>query len=377
MAVGQTVGRETQIIRTSMVGIVANVALAAFKAAVGSLSSSIAIVLDAVNNLSDALSSFITILGTKLAAKAPDRNHPYGHGRAEYLTTIVIAVIVLGAGLSSLKESIERIVHPEQPSYETAMLLIIAVAVVAKIVLGRHFEKRGQALGSDTLVASGADATMDALVSSATLAAALINMFTGLSLEAWLGIAISILIIKTGIDILREALDKILGKRIDAAIATDIKKTVCGIDGVLGAYDLVLNDYGPENSMGGIHVEVDEHLTAKEIDRMTRRIQQAVFAKHRIVLHTVGIYSVNTACDAADDVAAIRTELEQITAAEPYVLQTHGLYVDTNTKMVLFDIVVSFDAPDREAVCARVMQTLDETFPAYRFKTTLDADISD
>lgn len=377
MAVGQTVGRETQIIRTSMVGIVANVALAAFKAAVGSLSSSIAIVLDAVNNLSDALSSFITILGTKLAAKAPDRNHPYGHGRAEYLTTIVIAVIVLGAGLSSLKESIERIVHPEQPSYETAMLLIIAVAVVAKIVLGRHFEKRGQALGSDTLVASGADATMDSLVSSATLAAALINMFTGLSLEAWLGIAISILIIKTGIDILREALDKILGKRIDAAIATDIKKTVCGIDGVLGAYDLVLNDYGPENSMGGIHVEVDEHLTAKEIDRMTRRIQQAVFAKHRIVLHTVGIYSVNTACDAADDVAAIRTELEQITAAEPYVLQTHGLYVDTNTKMVLFDIVVSFDAPDREAVCARVMQTLDETFPAYRFKTTLDADISD
>ncbi|RVU96837.1 cation transporter [Coriobacteriales bacterium OH1046] len=377
MAVGQTVGRETQIIRTSMVGIVANVALAAFKAAVGSLSSSIAIVLDAVNNLSDALSSFITILGTKLAAKAPDRNHPYGHGRAEYLTTIVIAVIVLGAGLSSLKESIERIVHPEQPSYETAMLLIIAVAVVAKIVLGRHFEKRGQALGSDTLVASGADATMDALVSSATLAAALINMFTGLSLEAWLGIAISILIIKTGIDILREALDKILGKRIDAAIATDIKKTVCGIDGVLGAYDLVLNDYGPENSMGGIHVEVDEHLTAKEIDRMTRRIQQAVFAKHRIVLHTVGIYSVNTACDAADDVAAIRTELEQITAAEPYVLQTHGLYVDTNAKMVLFDIVVSFDAPDREAVCARVMQTLDETFPVYRFKTTLDADISD
>lgn len=377
MAVEQAEGRETQIIRTSVVGIVANVALAAFKAVVGTLSSSIAIVLDAVNNLSDALSSFITILGTKLAAKAPDHNHPYGHGRAEYLTTIVISVIVLGAGFSSFKESIDRIIHPEQSSYEAVMLLIIAVAVVAKVVLGRYFKKRGQALDSDTLVASGADATMDALVSSATLAAALINMFTGLSLEAWLGIAISILIIKAGYEILREALDKILGKRIDTDIAMGIKETVCGIDGVLGAYDLVLNDYGPENPMGSIHVEVDENLTAKEIDRMTRSIQQAVLAKHHISLHTVGIYSVNTACNATDDVAAIRAQLDQIAAAEPYVLQTHGLYVETNIKTVLLDIVVSFDAPDREAVCARVAQALGEAFPAYRFKTTLDADISD
>lgn len=377
MIVEQTAQRETQIIRTSTIGIIANIALAAFKAVIGALSSSIAIVLDAVNNLSDALSSFITILGTKLAAKAPDHEHPYGHGRAEYLTTIVISVIVLGAGLSSLRESIERIIHPEQPSYDTAMLLIIAVAVVAKIVLGRYFEKRGRELGSDTLIASGADASMDALVSSATLAAALINTITGLSLEAWLGIVIAALIIKTGYEILRESITKILGKRIDADVALGIKETVCGIDGVLGAYDLVLNDYGPENAMGSIHVEVDENLTAKEIDRMTRRIQQAVLAEHRIALHTVGIYSVNTSLDATDDVAAIRIKLDQIAAAEPYVLQTHGLYVDTNAKIALFDIIVSFDAPDREAVYARVAQALDEAFPAYRFTITLDADISD
>ena len=373
----EVANRSTQIVRTSIVGIVANIALAAFKAVVGMLSSSIAIVLDAVNNLSDALSSVITIVGTKLAAKAPDREHPYGHGRAEYLTTIVIAVIVLGAGISSIKESIERIIHPEQSSYEPVMLVIIAVAVLAKIALGRYFKARGTALGSDTLVASGEDATMDALVSTATLVAALVNKLTGLGLEAYLGVGIAILIIKTGIEILREALGKIIGRRIDSETALAIKETVCSIEGVRGAYDLVLTDYGPERSMGSIHVEVDESLTAKEIDRMTRRIQHAVLSKNHVAIHTVGIYSVNTDSTADDDAAKISNELDKIVSGEPFVLQTHGLYVDEAAKTVLFDIIVSYDALDRGAVLARVANTLKDSFPGYKFTMTLDEDISD
>lgn len=369
--------RSAQIVRTSIVGIVANVALAVFKAVVGALSSSIAIVLDAVNNLSDALSSVITIVGTKLASKAPDREHPFGHGRAEYLTTIVIAVIVLGAGLTSLKESIERIIHPEQSSYEPIMLVIIAVAVVAKVLVGRYFKARGRTLESDTLVASGEDATMDALVSAATIVAALINQLTGLGLEAWLGVGISALIIKTGIEILQEALDKIIGKRISAEVAAGIKKTVCSVEGVRGAYDLVLTDYGPERSMGSIHIEVDENLTAREIDRMTRRIQHAVLAENHVALHTVGVYSINTSVSAANDAAAIRDTIDRIAASEPFVLQTHGLYVDEDAKTALFDVVVSFDAPDRNAVVARVARALDEAFPAYTFSLALDEDISD
>lgn len=369
--------REAQIVRTSIIGIIANIALAAFKAVVGALSSSIAIVLDAVNNLSDALSSVITIVGTKLAAKAPDREHPYGHGRAEYLTTIVIAVIVLGAGLTSLKESVQRIIQPEQSSYEPIMLVIIAVAVVAKIVIGRYFKARGTALGSDTLVASGEDATMDALVSTATLVAALINRLTGLGLEAFLGVGISALIIKTGIEILTEAIGKLIGRRIDAETAIAIKETVCSIEGVRGAYDLVLTDYGPERSMGSIHVEVDETLTAKEIDRMTRRIQHAVLSKNHVALHTVGIYSVNTDRTTDDDTTKIANELDKIVSGEPFVLQTHGLYVDETAKTALFDIIVSYDAPDRGVVLARVNNMLRETFPGYRFTMTLDDDISD
>ncbi|MBR0405024.1 MAG: hypothetical protein IJI68_07485 [Eggerthellaceae bacterium] len=214
-------------------------------------------------------------------------------------------------------------------------------------------------------------------VNSTELVAALINKLTGLGLEAYLGVGIAILIIKTGVEILQEALGKIIGRRIDSETALAIKETVCSIEGVRGAYDLVLTDYGPERSMGSIHVEVDESLTAKEIDRMTRRIQHAVLSKNHVAIHTVGIYSVNTDTTADDDTAKISNELDKIVSGEPFVLQTHGLYVDEAAKTALFDIIVSYDAPDRGAVLARVANTLKESFPGYKFTMTLDEDISD
>ena len=192
----QTDPRAASIVRTSFVGISANVLLAAFKAAVGVLSNSIAITLDAVNNLSDALSSVITIVGTRLAGKRPDRKHPFGHGRVEYITTIIISAIILWAGVTSLSESVQRIMSPQEASYEVPMLVVVAVAVAAKIVLGAYFKRRGRELSSDTLVASGEDATMDAVISSATLVAAVVSLAGGPSLEAWLGAAISVVIIK-------------------------------------------------------------------------------------------------------------------------------------------------------------------------------------
>lgn len=150
--------RDKGIIKTGVVGIVVNVLLSAFKAAVGLLSNSIAIVLDAVNNISDAASSLITIVGTKLAGKRPDRKHPYGYGRVEYLTTIIVAVIVLWAGVTSLQESVGRIINPEEASYDAVTLIIVAVAVVTKIVLGLYTKRNGQKLNSGSLVASGTDA---------------------------------------------------------------------------------------------------------------------------------------------------------------------------------------------------------------------------
>lgn len=206
--------RHQVIVRTSIVGILANVLLAGFKAVVGMLSHSIAITLDAVNNLSDALSSIITIVGTKLAGKRPDKKHPMGYGRIEYLTATIIAFIVLYAGVTALKESVEAIVHPVKPDYTAVALGIVAASVLVKVALGRFVKATGKRVRSDSLIASGTDATMDAVISASTLAAAGIYLIFGISLEAWLGAIIAAVIIKSGIDMLRETLSEILGERV-------------------------------------------------------------------------------------------------------------------------------------------------------------------
>lgn len=371
----QAIGRDAGIVRASAIGIAANVLLAGFKAAVGLLSNSIAIVLDAVNNLSDALSSVITIVGTKLANKPADREHPFGHGRTEYITTIVIAAIVTWAGVSSLTESIDRIVHPQAASYDGLTLGVVAVAVVAKIALGLFTKAQGARLRSDSLVASGTDALMDSIISASTLMAALVYLLAGVSLEAWLGAVISLVIIKSGVDILREAISHILGERVSHELSTGIKRTVGEVPGVLGVYDLVLHDYGPDRLSGSVHVEVDENMTAREVDALTRAVQLAVMREHGILLHTVGIYSVN-ASDGGE-VGAIRQALLKWANDEMHVIQVHGFYADVEAKEVTFDLVVSWDAPDRRAVVDGVAQHLQEQFPEYHFYANLDADVSD
>ncbi len=367
--------RKAQIVRVSIIGIIANVALAAFKAAVGLLSNSIAIVLDAVNNLSDAASSIITIVGTRLAGKQPDKKHPYGYGRIEYLTTMVVSAIVLWAGITSLSESIQGVIHPEQASYEPVTLVIVAAAVVVKLVLGRYVKAEGKRLGADALVASGEDATMDSIISASTLVAAFIFLFTGVSLEAWLGAVISVVIIKSGIEMLGEALDKVLGERVDADITTAVRDAATSVDHVRGAYDLILNDYGPQRLQGSIHVEVDEQLTARDIDRVTREIQATVYRETGVILHTVGIYSTNTT--DGSDTARIRAALQQIVDENEDVLQFHGLYVDESIKGANFDLVVSFGPKNRQAVVDQALETMQTQFPEYGFSAVLDSDIAD
>lgn len=366
--------RDGQIVRTSVVGIVANILLAAFKAAVGLLSNSIAIVLDAVNNLSDAASSVITIVGTKLAGKRADRRHPYGYGRIEYLTTIIIAVIVLWAGITSLQESVQRITSPETPSYDVISLVIVAVGVGAKILLGLFTKRRGERLSSGSLVASGTDALTDSVLSAATLVAALVFVFTGVSLEAWLGAVISLVIVKAGIDMLREVLSKIIGERVEPETTKAIKRTVDSVEGVRGAYDLMLEDYGPDRLWGSIHVEVPDDMTAAQIDKVTREIQRKVYTEDDVLIHTVGIYSSNTQDDTAAEMRAYVLDLAE---ANEYVMELHGFYVDEATKHVSFDLVVSFDAPDRRAVVDRISEIVERRYPDYTFQVALDSDISD
>lgn len=365
--------RENVIVRTSLVGIAANILLAAFKAVVGILSHSIAIVLDAVNNLSDALSSVITIAGARLAGKAPDRKHPLGHGRVEYLSAAIVAVIVLYAGVTSLVESVKKIIHPEIPDYSIVSLLIISVAVAVKIILGLYVKKTGQKVSSEALEESGQDALNDSVISASTLAAAIIFMVTGLKLEAYLGVIISIVILKSGIDMLRSTISKIVGERADSELTKQIRKSVAGIEGVGGVYDLILHSYGPEKQLGSVHIEVPDTMRADEIDRLERIVQETIYEQYGVILTAVGIYSVNTSDDKA---VAIRREVMRIIGEHDYILQVHGFYLDQEKKEIRFDVIIDFEAGDRAAIFDDIVRQLQERFPDYEIRPTMDLDVS-
>ena len=366
--------REKQIVRTSIIGIGTNVALAGFKAAVGLLTNSIAIVLDAVNNISDAGSSLITIIGTKLAGKQPDKKHPFGHGRVEYLSALLISVIVLYAGITSLIESIKEILHPSSPEYTTVSLVIVGVAVLVKIILGRYVKGVGEKVNSDSLVNSGTDAMLDSVISASTLVAAIVYLTTRISLEAWLGAIISIVIIKSGIGMLKDTISKILGERNDTELARNIKQTVVSFPEVQGAYDLVLHNYGPDTWNGSIHIEVPDTCTANELDQLIRSIQMTVYQQHQVILTAIGVYSVNT---KDPETIEVREKVREIVFAHPYVTQMHGFYLIKEEKSMRFDIVVSFDAKDRRAVYTDVVNDVQKAFPDYTLQATMDTDFAE
>ena len=366
-------GREKTIVRTSVIGIVANVGLAAFKAAVGLTANSIAIVMDAVNNISDAASSVITIIGTKLAGKEPDKKHPFGYGRVEYLSAMIISILVLYAGITAFVESVKKIISPDVPDYSTAALIIVGVAVLVKLVLGRFVKSVGEKVNSDSLVNSGADALMDAVISAATLVAAAVYLIFHVSLEAYLGAVIALVIVKSGVEMLRETLSKILGEHADAELAKKIKQTVASFQGVTGAYDLVLHDYGPDAFNGSVHIEVPDTLSAPELDQLLRSITDAVYSKHKVLLTAIGVYSYNT-----QDPEAVKAweTIHELVHAEPHVLQMHGFYLDRASKTIRFDVVVSFDAEDRAEVYRRVCQKVQAAYPEYQLQIILDTDFS-
>ena len=368
-----TENREKTIVKTSIIGIVTNLFLVGFKAFVGLVSNSIAVILDAVNNLSDALSSVITIIGAKLGAKQPDKKHPLGYGRIEYLSSMMVAALVLYAGLTSLVESIKKIIHPEEADYSTVSLIIISVAIIVKLILGMYVKKQGKKVNSGALTASGSDALFDAILSTSVLASAIIFLVWDISLEAYVGAIIACFIIKAGIEMMVETLNDIIGKREDAETIQELKEIICAEEAVLGAYDVTLFNYGPSKNYGSVHIELPDNLSVDDVDKITRRIQTDVFKKTGVILTGIGVYSFNTSNDEA---AQMRNTIQKLVLTHDWALQLHGFYADTEKKTVRFDVVLSFDIERKEAV-EILTKEVKEKYPDYELLIVTDVDVSD
>ncbi|MBO7085776.1 MAG: cation transporter [Bacilli bacterium] len=335
--------REKEIVKTSFVGIIANIMLVGFKAFVGFIAGSISIVMDALNNLTDALSSIITIVGTKLASKRPNKKHPYGYGRIEYITSTLIAALILFAGGAAIYESIKSIIDYFQngtmPQFEVYSIIIIAAAILVKIGIGLYFRAKAKKIDSDALDASGKDALFDSILSTSTLVGMIVAKFFGIYIEGYLGIIIGLFIIKTGIEVLKESLSSIIGDRFDKEIVASIKKDINQIDGVLGSFDLILNSYGYNKSIGSVHIGVKDNLTAKEIQEIERQITYLMYVKYNTIM-TVGVYAENISDEESRNVYA---GILDIIKEYKYVLQIHGFYYDKQKKLINYDLVISFD----------------------------------
>ncbi len=369
----EKIARGRIIVRTSVIGIVTNILLAGFKGAVGLTTNSIAILLDAVNNLSDALSSVITVAGAKLAGRKPDWKHPFGHGRYEYFSAMIIAAIVFYAGLTSLWESVKKIIEPEAATYTSVSLLILTVAIVVKILLGRYAKRQGILAESDALEASGADAMFDALLSFSVLITALVYIGTGISLEAYVGAIISLFILKAGIDMMKKTLNDLLGERPDPELVRKIRAIIISEPEVHGAYDLMLNNYGPERNYASVHIDLPDTMTVEQADRLTRHLHDRIFLETGVRLMGVTVYSYNTNDPEA---IAIRKDVYKIMMKHrDQLLQVHGFYVDRRKKEMRFDIVVKFGTNIPEMI-ELLEKEVKEAYPDYDILIDPDMDIS-
>lgn len=361
--------RNNQITMVSIVGIGANALLAAFKVLVGLLSNSVAVLLDAVNNVSDALSSAITIVGVKLAGRKPDSKHPFGYGRVEYFSAILVAGFIFAAGASSMVESLKAIIHPEPTSFTWVSVMVIVVAIVGKLLLGGYFKTRGKALNSDALVASGLDASFDALISASTLLGAGVSMLWDVNIDGYIGVLISAFIIKAGIETLLDPLGKVVGKKVQGELAAAIKSKVKEVPGVLGAYDLILHDYGPDTAIGSIHIEVSDALPSHQVHKICHRVAALIYAEFKAVV-TVGIYVLN---DTDPEVVNMREDIRQMALSQDGVQQMHGFFVDE--REISFDIVVSFDH-DAHAISRWLKEQIANKYPGKNLHITIDTNYS-
>ena len=370
------VNREKVIIKTSIIGIIGNIFLVIFKAFVGIIAGSVSIIMDAINNFTDALSSIITIIGTKLSGKKPNKKHPYGYGRIEYLTSTLIAMLILFAGGMAIYESIKSIIDYYQngtmPSFEVYSIIIIAAAIVVKVAIGLFFRHKGNKIDSDALRASGMDALFDSILSTATLVGIILAKFANLYVEGYLGIIIGLFILKSGFGVLAESLSEVIGNRFDKEYIVEIKKEINSIDGVLGCYDLILNSYGHNKSIGSVHIGVSDKLTAKEIQAIERDITYMMYYKYNTIM-TIGIYAENFSDEFTKE---YYSKVVDIVKKYPTVLQIHGFYIDKDKMLINYDLVISFDDNNPEDTINKIKEETEALDSNYKIIINYDQDFS-
>ena len=349
-----------------VVGIISNLILCAFKITTGIIFSSIAILADGINNLADASGSLITLIGFKLAGRKPDKDHPYGHGRTEYLTGLVVSVMVLAIGVSLLKTSIEKTINPEPLEFSILTIVVLVVAIAIKLWQTSFNVSVGKIINSDALLATAADSRNDVISTSAVLLSVIIGKFANINLDGPVGIVVALFIIWSGIGLVKETIAPILGQAPDSELVKEIEKIVTSDEYTLGIHDLIVHDYGPGRLFASLHIEVDGAKDIFEIHDRIDNLEYKVYQELGVML-SIHMDPVDT---KDPNVFRAKEYLEELVRDTDGVINFHDVRVvsgPTHTNVV-FDIVVDFDCKHKDEELQKIfyegLKKYDKSFNA-------------
>jgi cation diffusion facilitator family transporter len=356
---------------SSLVGIFCNIMLFVLKYVMGTLSGSISIISDAFNNLSDSAGCIVTLLGYKMASKPADKDHPFGHGRMEYLTALFIAALILIVAFELLKNSIEKIIHPEKLVFSAVVLVSLIVSILVKLWMSIFNGKLGRKIDSAVMLATSKDSRTDVIATSATCIAIISALFTDLPVDGIMGIVVSAFIFKSGIDIVKDTVDNLLGRPADPEIIAAIKEIVDQNEKIIGIHDLVIHNYGPGNMIGSCHAEVKSSEDFVEVHDMIDMVEREIHDKLNIMMtiHMDPIEMDN------EHVNGLREMMRTIVKGIDQSLHIHDFRVvsgDTHTNLI-FDIVVPYECSCTENDIRHIIdEKLGEMETAYYAVITFD-----
>ncbi|MCR4856163.1 MAG: cation diffusion facilitator family transporter [Erysipelotrichaceae bacterium] len=361
--------REGVVSATSVLSVIVNLFVALMKVVVGLLASSIAIISEGVNNATDALSSILTLVGTRLAQKSPDAKHPFGYGRIEYLTNMVIASFILVGGFEMLISSIKLIFEPETLSISYVSLFVVAASAIIKYVLGVYTINTGRRVGSGSLEAVGVDCRNDSFVSLVTIVSSLIYLLTSFSVDAFAGVFTSCLIIKAGVEILKDTISELLGQPADEELVRRLYKEIRSTEGIVNAVDMVLHNYGPDAYTGSCNVEVDHKMSVAEIYEILRPLQIRLFNELHVAM-VFGIYAVDTDSKRSH---TLRSQIASYVQKHEHIKSYHAIYSDEKSNRIYCDLVVDYEA-DRAQVYQDFTSYLNELYPDKEIQVNIDTE---
>lgn len=363
-AAATTKGRQAVGMRASVVGIALNTLLCAAKAAIGLAAGSISIVADAVNNLSDAASNIISLLGFKLASKPADAGHPYGHGRYEYLAGLSVAVLVLVVGVELARGSVDKLMNPAPVEYSAALVAVLLLSIAVKLWMMLFNAQVGKEIDSGVLAAASVDSRNDVITTTAVLAAAGVSYFTGFELDGWVGLAVAAFILWSGVELVRDAVDPLLGKPADPETIKLIEDKMLSYKGILGIHDLIVHDYGPGRVFASIHAEVDSSVDILTSHELIDAIEQD-FLKNEGLAVVIHLDPIVTS-DAR--VSKLRKWISEDVAQIDPRLSIHDLRIvpGENRTNVIFDCYEPYAVEiGEDELKTMISQHVSEKFPQY------------